>query len=109
MRVTKKLTYPRCAGSVNGLALGANQRMLAVGCTVANILNGIDGRLLNLITQVGGGDEVWYNSGDDRFYVTSTDPTGQTVLGVINGSGQWLQNVPSNGVRNVTALASTNQ
>ena len=109
MRITKKLTYPRCAGSVNGLALGANQRMLAVGCTAANILNAIDGRLINLITQVAGGDQVWYNSGDDRFYVTSTDPSGQTVLGVINGSGQWIQNVPANGVRNVTALASTNQ
>jgi hypothetical protein len=108
-RVTKKLTYPRCSGSVNGLALGQNQKMIAVGCSTANILNAIDGRLINIITQVGGGDEVWYNGGDNRFYVTSTDTTGQTVLGVIDGdSGQWIQNVPANGVRNVTALASTN-
>src|ERR1051326_4457625 len=109
-RITKKHTFPRCSGSVNGLALGPNQHILAVGCGVANILNAIDGRLINIITQVNGGDEVWYNSGDNRFYVTSTDPTGQTVLGVIDAqSGQWLQNVRANGVRNPTAFAGNNE
>src|ERR1041385_4230014 len=39
MRVTKKLTYPRSSGGVNGLALGPNQMMIAVGCSLANILN----------------------------------------------------------------------
>jgi hypothetical protein len=109
MRVTKKLTFPGCSGSVNGLALGPNQHILAVGCSVANILNAIDGRLINIITQVPGGDEVWFNAGDNRFYVTAADASGQTVLGVIDAqTGQWLQNVPANGVRNPSAFEGNN-
>jgi hypothetical protein len=110
MRITKKHVFPNCSGGVNGLALGPNQHILAVGCSVANILNAIDGRLINTITQVAGGDEVWFNGGDNRFYVASTDPTGQTVLGVIDAqTGQWLQNVPANGVRNPAAFAGNNE
>jgi len=59
------------------------------------------------INQVGGGDEVYYNPGDNRFLVSSTvdgvttasgttTPVGDpAVLGVINAdNGDWLQNVP---------------
>jgi len=109
MRLEKKHTFPRCSGGVNGLALGPNQHIIAVGCSVANILNAIDGRLINLITQIPGGDEVWYNSGDNRFYVQAADATGITQLGVIDAqSGQWLQNVPANGIRNASAFAGNN-
>jgi hypothetical protein len=46
------------------------------------------------ITNVGGVDEVWYNSGDNRYYLAGRDmPTGP-VLGVIDAkTNQWLVNV----------------
>jgi hypothetical protein len=71
-----------------------------------------------VVRDVGGGDEVWYNPGDGRFYVTSTDntvvvPTGgtaPTVLGVIDAEdGSWLQNVPDMGGRNASAFPENNR
>ena len=101
-------TYPigSCAGT--GLALGPFQRLLAA-CGAPFILNAVSGDVINQIAQVNGGDEVWYNSGDARFFVTSTDNAGATVLGVIDAqTSQWLQNVPAPGARNVAAFAGNN-
>jgi len=101
--------YPvgsNCGGT--GLAQGPFQRLL-VACSFPFIVNAITGTVLNNITQVGSGDEVWYNAGDGQFYVTSTDTSGATVLGVIDAqTGTWRQNVPAPGARNVAALASNN-
>jgi hypothetical protein len=43
------------------------------------------------ITNIGGVDEVWYNSGDNRYYLAARDmPTGP-VMGVIDArSNLWL-------------------
>ena len=100
--------YPigSCGGT--GLALGPFQRLL-VACGAPYIMNAVDGSLINTIKEVNAGDEVWYNAGDARFYVTSTDNAGATVLGVIDAqTGQWLQNVPAPGARNVAAFAGNN-
>jgi hypothetical protein len=95
-----------CGGT--GLALGPFQRLL-VACGAPFIINSVNGSILNTITQVGSGDEVWYNSGDGRFYVTAADTTGATVLGVLDAENAvWRQNVPAPGARNVAALASNN-
>jgi hypothetical protein len=102
-------TYPvgsACGGT--GLALGPFQRLL-VACGTPFIVNAVNGSLINNITQVGSGDEVWYNAGDGQFYVTSTDSSGATVLGVIDAeTATWRQNVPAPGARNVAALAGNN-
>ena len=101
--------YPvgsNCGGT--GLAQGPFQRLL-VACAFPFIVNAVNGAIINNITQVGSGDEVWYNAGDGQFYVTSTDTSGATVLGVIDAqTGTWRQNVPAPGARNVAALASNN-
>jgi hypothetical protein len=95
-----------CGGT--GLTLGPFQRLL-VACSTPFVVNAVNGAIINNITQVGSGDEVWYNAGDGQFYVTSTDSTGATVLGVIDAqTGTWRQNVPAPGARNVAALASNN-
>lgn len=108
-RVTKKYRIPGCGMGMNGIVLGPLQRVLVSACGRPYIMNAINGRVINMITQVGGGDEVWYNSGDNRFYVTSTDSTGQTVLGVIDGeTSQWIQNVPAPGARNPSAFVGNN-
>ena len=53
------------------------------------------------INQVGGGDEVNYNPGENEFVVSSSvdgvtaGPGNPTVLGVINANnGEWIQNAP---------------
>jgi hypothetical protein len=53
------------------------------------------------INEVGGGDEVNYNPGENEFVVSSSldgvtaGPGNPTVLGVINAnSGDWIENVP---------------
>jgi hypothetical protein len=61
------------------------------------------------INQVGGGDEVTYNPGDRRFYVSSS-VAGNTafpvVLGVIDAEdGRWLQNVPKADITNPSAIS----
>jgi hypothetical protein len=102
-------TYPvgsGCGGT--GLAQGPFQRLL-VACGNPFIVNAINGSIISTITDVGSGDQVWYNAGDGQFYVTSTDRSGATVLGVIDAqTAAWRQNVIAPGARNVTALASTN-
>jgi len=112
MRVTKRFIINRsCNASVNGLTLGPFQRILAVACGTAYIMSAIDGHIISSITQVGGGDEVWYNPGDNRYYVTSADRTanlGQS-LGVIDAAtSTWLQNVPAPNIRNIAVYAGNN-
>jgi hypothetical protein len=69
------------------------------------------GHILNVITQVGTGDQDWYNPGDDNFYVTGTDAaTGVASLGVMDASrGVWLQNVPHVLGASPSAYARTNE
>jgi len=43
---------------------------------------------------VGGADEVWFNEGDNRFYVAARDNPGGPVLGVIDAvTNTWIENV----------------
>ena len=54
------------------------------------------GAVLANITQVGGADEVWFNEGDNRFYVAARDNPSGPVLGVIDAvTNTWIENVPT--------------
>jgi hypothetical protein len=61
------------------------------------VIDGTSGKIIATITQVGGVDEVWYNSGDNRYYLAARDmPTGP-VMGVIDAkTNLWLQSVATN-------------
>ncbi len=61
------------------------------------VIDGTSGAILATIWNVGGVDEVWYNPGDNRYYVAARDmPTGP-VMGVIDArSNLWLANVTTN-------------
>ena len=100
----------------HGLALGPRDELL-LGCSgdapagsqmLSIIMSARDGTKIQAFTQAGGSDEVWYNPGDNRYYLamsswTSTGLTGGTSkpsLGIIdagNGPGlaSWIQNVPT--------------
>jgi len=54
-------------------------------------------QIIALIDKVGGVDEIWYNPGDNRYYLAARDMPGGPVMGVIDaGTNQWLVNVTTN-------------
>ena len=107
MKVEKTLKPGDCHSS--GEALGPSHHVL-VTCGGPVVLNASDGTIISRITQIGGGDEDWYNAGDGRFYFTAEDKsTSVDSLGVVDAqSGMWLQNVPDPGGRQAVALADNN-
>jgi hypothetical protein len=114
MNVTN--VFPLPPGSEpHGLTLGPTQR-LWVGASQINgpngtavpgtpiftvIMNATSGQILNKIMGIGGTDEVWYNSGDNRFYVCgkitvdgTNNGSATGVIGVIDASsGNYLENI----------------
>ena len=98
-------------GAITGIALGEEQHILVSACGYPIILSAATGNPLKVITQVGGGDEVWFNRGDGRFYVTgpSTAAPGLQSLGVIDGErNTWLKNVTDIRGKNPAAFAENN-
>jgi hypothetical protein len=99
------------SSSITGIALAPFQHLLVAACGAPVILSALNGHVFNVIKEVGGGDEVWYNGGDGRFYVTAPDtgtmPAQQ--LGVIDAqTNMWLQNVLDVRGRNPAAFAENN-
>ncbi|HTZ97771.1 MAG TPA: hypothetical protein VMB18_15320 [Terriglobales bacterium] len=73
------------------------------------IIDGTAGTILAQITNVGGVDEVWYNPGDNRYYLAARDMPNGPVMGVIDaGSMLWLQNVTTNSNSHSIAVDSSN-
>jgi hypothetical protein len=61
------------------------------------IIDGSSGDIITTIENVGGVDEVWFNPGDNRYYVAARDMPNGPVLGVIDAvKNLWLQNVATN-------------
>jgi len=61
------------------------------------VIDGTKGTILATITTVGGVDEVWFNPGDQRWYLAARDMPGGPVMGVIDSkTNTWLQNVTTN-------------
>jgi hypothetical protein len=61
------------------------------------VINGTTGAIIAEINNVGGVDEVWYNPGDNRYYLAARDMLPGPVLGVIDaGTNLWLANLPVN-------------
>jgi DNA-binding beta-propeller fold protein YncE len=53
-------------------------------------------KVIKVIHELGGMDEVWYNPGAQQYYTGSRDQPGGPVLGVIDAnSNSWLQSVPT--------------
>jgi hypothetical protein len=71
-------TTPRIVPPICGTTAGPQEAICnpGKGCTPAN------GSLV-AVQGVGGGDEVWFNSGDGNYYVTAANNPNAPVLGVI--------------------------
>ncbi len=83
----------------HGLALGPGHDLL-LGCSAGGanaqsiIMDARNGNIVAVITQVGGSDQVWFNPGDDNYYLAARNNPGGPVLGVIDAvTRTWVQNV----------------
>jgi hypothetical protein len=48
------------------------------------------------VFNTGGVDEIWYNPGDNKYYLAARDLPAGAAMGVIDaGTNQWLVNVPT--------------
>ncbi|MDE2255889.1 MAG: cytochrome C nitrite reductase [Betaproteobacteria bacterium] len=102
-RLTGMHEVARCMPA--GLALDPGGKLL-VGCSddavaygfkaVSLLLDPVSGKILRIFHQVGGSDEVWFDSASGDFLLAAVANPGGPVLGVINARGQhWVENIPS--------------
>ena len=100
-QMTEVTRFPVTGCNGAGLALAPGQKLL-VGCSLTNnsqIISARDGSLLAEIPEISGSDEVWYDSGDGRFYLAGRNnpaSAGGPSLGVIDAiTNQFVTNVPT--------------
>jgi hypothetical protein len=61
------------------------------------IINGTTLATIAVINNVGGVDEIWYNPGDNKYYVAARDMLPYPVMGVIDAeTNLWLANLQVN-------------
>jgi DNA-binding beta-propeller fold protein YncE len=91
------------------LALGPSQNLL-VGCAnregvafpastfIMDVSATGNGRIIQSIYNTGRADQVWYNPGDQRFYVAARDMENGSFIGIIDATNNmWLYNAPTGG------------
>jgi hypothetical protein len=116
MKMLRLLNIPGC--SPTGLMQGPGTSML-VGCAAGEdaskmppatvIWDWKSEKIVNVVKEVGGMDEVWYDSGSNKYYTASRDNPGGPVLGVIDAkTNKWIENVPTApGAHSVAADSQT--
>jgi len=101
-KVVGSLPVDRCQPA--GMVLGPG-RQLCVACgkdavdkgfAPATVVIDLDTRETVRFEEVGGTDQVWYNPGDDCYYLAARGMTGGSVLGIIDaGKLRWVENIPT--------------
>jgi hypothetical protein len=118
-------SYPVSNCIPHGLALGPSQQLL-LGCSSdainllgapaqSQIMDAATGSIVAVVKGIGGSDEVWYNSGDNRYYLAASGMTSDgtkngkpaPVVGVIDASSnQYVGGMPTGaGAHSVAADA----
>jgi DNA-binding beta-propeller fold protein YncE len=102
-------TYVLTDCQPHGLAIGPNHQLL-VGCSLTDhtlVLDASNGRVLADLPQTGGSDEVWFNSGENRYYLAERGPQS---LGIIDAlTNKFVENVQSGvGAHSVAADSLNN-
>jgi hypothetical protein len=130
--VTNTGVIPLNACAPNGATVGRNFNLL-LGCNPANAGNNVTTLVINTvghtyanIGDIVGADEVWYNSGDQRYYLGASrncttfatsnpspcpNASQQTaVLGVVDSTSVLLETIPqSSGSHSVAADSTLNR
>jgi hypothetical protein len=96
-QLEQSLSTPACSPA--GLALTASQRLVT---SCGAVLDARNGNILSTISGVGG-DEIWYNPGENRVYFGATGGS----IGIVDAdSNQLVGTIPVNG-RNVATDSET--
>ncbi|MHB8383027.1 MAG: cytochrome C nitrite reductase [Candidatus Binataceae bacterium] len=93
MKVTRTFPVRECHGA--GLTLGPGDRLL-IGCTQKEsvVMDAMTGKVIAATPRVTGSDEVWYNRGDQRYYLAAVRNPSGPVLGVIDAkTNTWVENL----------------
>jgi len=91
MKVQKVFTvdHSKCAGP-QGMAIGPAREIL-LGCSNAGpgsvIIDELDGDLIANLPGLNGNDEVWYNPGDNQYFLAGSNHT-PPILGVADPNGE---------------------
>ena len=116
MKMLRLINIPNCQPT--GLSQGPGTNML-VGCAAGQdgtkmtpatvVWDWKSENVVNTVTEVGGMDEVWYDSGTNQYYTASRGQPGGPVLGVIDAkTNKWIENVPTApGAHSVAADSKT--
>jgi hypothetical protein len=118
---TGVIPLPACGP--NGATVGVDDNLL-LGCTPANLPGSTTTLVINAKTHnsasvngITGSDEVYFNKGDNRYYLGASralKPAGSTlgngaVLGVVSGSSVLIETIPSSsGSHSVAADSKRN-
>jgi len=96
-----------CDNGPTGLALGPNQKFLGACDNAAVSVEVRHGQIHKFLPQVGGADEIWFNPGDDNFYLGIGGPPAK--LGVVDANDNHVVTVISGkGGHSVAAFAGNN-
>ncbi len=99
-----------CTGP-QGLTIGPGNQ-IGLGCnvspTAANtaIIDERDGTVLASLPNQGGGDEIWYNSGNDKyFFAARQNPAGESLIIIDAGLGFSTQQPSTSKLSNAHSVA----
>jgi len=109
---TFNLPHSKCAGP-QGMAVGPSNQIL-IGCNASTssvLINQNSGAVISTLQNEGGPDEVWFNEGDDHYYLAQS-AFSTPELGVVDSTGHKpLPGTPTGSARahSVAADSITNQ
>ena len=122
--VTNTGVIPLHACGPNGATVGPHDNLL-LGCTPGNNPSNTTTLVINAQTRntatvngITGSDEVWFNTGDGRYYLGASraikpagSPLGNgAVLGVVDGTSVLIESIPqSSGSHSVAADSKRNR
>lgn len=122
MRISASYPLSNCHPA--GLTVGPRQELM-IGCDGISagwhaqslIIDSRDGHVVATITQAGGSDQVWYNPGDNHYYLAARNMTATgmkggpptPVLGVVAAATNlWIENLPTGTNAHSVAADPTN-
>ncbi|HME44205.1 MAG TPA: hypothetical protein VKF36_14025 [Syntrophorhabdales bacterium] len=123
MNIVKRFDAPGCNPA--GLALGPDHHLvLGCGGQLTLVIDDQTGTPFPTVKQVGGVDEVWYNKGDNRYYLAANacttaeciavspvafGPGQHPALGVIDAkTNLWVENLATGQSAHSVAVNPTN-
>lgn len=109
MAVVNMFTIPlgKCAGP-QGMAIGPENQIL-LGCNDPNktvpstvIINEHSGTVMHVLPGEDGSDQVWYNEGDDHYFLARSGGSNPQKLGIVDAQNGQEDESVATGLPNTT-------